>query len=62
MLANDTDPNGFPLTAGAVTGSTCASVALNPDGSFNVTGSGASCPFSLRGHQLAGHRQRPGDW
>jgi hypothetical protein len=49
VLANDTDPNGFPLTAGAVTGSTCATVNLDPDGSFDVTTTAtapSSCSFS----------------
>ncbi|BDG02334.1 Ig-like domain-containing protein [Anaeromyxobacter oryzae] len=46
VLANDTDPNRFPLTAGSVAGSTCGSVALAPDGSFTVTGSPPSCQFT----------------
>ncbi len=48
VLANDSDPNGYPLTAGfAIAGSGCT-VALNADGSFAVTGSGASCQFTYQ--------------
>jgi VCBS repeat-containing protein len=46
VLANDSDPNQFPLTAGGVTGSTCATTALNADGSFAVTSTTPSCQFS----------------
>ena len=46
VLTNDSDPNGFPLTAGVLPGGTCTSVALSPDGSFSVTGGGTSCAFS----------------
>ena len=46
VLANDTDPHNFPLTAGDVTGSTCATTSLNADGSFSVTATGPSCTFS----------------
>jgi hypothetical protein len=46
VLANDRDPNQYPLTAGGVTGSTCATTTLAPDGSFSVTSTGATCQFS----------------
>ncbi|MCU1282125.1 MAG: multicopper oxidase type 3, partial [bacterium] len=48
VLANDSDPHNFPLTAslGPTGTSTCGSVALNADGSFSVTGNGGSCQFS----------------
>ena len=46
VLANDTDPNRFPLTAGSVTASSCGSVTLNADGSFSATASAGSCQFS----------------
>jgi hypothetical protein len=46
VLANDRDPNQFPLVAGKVTGSTCATTSLNPDGSFSVTSTSPSCQFS----------------
>ena len=59
VLANDTDPNGFPLTASAATGSTCTSATLNPDGSFNVTGSGASCTFSYTAINSQGTASAP---
>jgi len=55
VLLNDFDPGGYPLTAGAAVpvngdpyaGSGCASVALNPDGSFNAIASpgAVSCKF-----------------
>jgi hypothetical protein len=49
VLANDTDPNGFPLSAGSATSvSGCAQVTLDGDGSFTVApSSGAtSCVFT----------------
>ncbi|HUX90498.1 MAG TPA: choice-of-anchor Q domain-containing protein [Gallionellaceae bacterium] len=46
VLGNDTDPSGFPLKAVLSSAGTCSSVILNPDGSFTVTASGASCAFT----------------
>ena len=46
VLANDRDPNQYPLSAGGVSGSTCATALLNPDGSFRVTSTTPSCQFS----------------
>jgi hypothetical protein len=46
VLANDTDPNNFPLQAVLSKTGTCSSVALNPDGSFSVTGNSSSCSFN----------------
>jgi len=37
VLANDTDPNGYPLTAGVVSGTSNGTLTFNPDGSFNYT-------------------------
>ncbi|MBN9522042.1 tandem-95 repeat protein [bacterium] len=37
LLANDTDPDGDPLTAVLVTGPAHGAVALNPDGTFTYT-------------------------
>ncbi len=37
VLANDSDPDGDPLTAGLVTGPTSGALVLNPDGSFTYT-------------------------
>ncbi len=59
VLANDTDPSNYTLTAcvadstgacpaSAVSASTCSAVTLNPDGSFSATASGASCHFRYR--------------
>ena len=59
VLANDTDPNGFPLAAGPATGSTCATVTLDADGSFSVTGSGASCTFSYTAVNSQGTASAP---
>ncbi len=74
VLANDRDPSGYPLHAGTVSGSTCTSVTLNADGSFDATGAPPSCQFSylatnsqgtpsaaaLRHHHLRRGRQPPG--
>ena len=46
VLANDTDPSGYLLTAGGVTASTCASVSLDADGSFTATSTASTCSFS----------------
>ena len=37
VLANDTDPNGLTLTAGAITQPTNGTLTLNPDGSLTYT-------------------------
>ena len=37
VLANDTDPNGLPLSAVVATTPTHGTLALNPDGSFSYT-------------------------
>lgn len=37
VLANDTDPDGNPLSAALVGGPTSGTLALNPDGSFTYT-------------------------
>jgi hypothetical protein len=37
VLANDTDPQGFPLTASLLSGTSHGSVTLNSDGSFSYT-------------------------
>ena len=37
VLANDTDPQGHPLTASAATNMVGGTAVLNPDGSFTVT-------------------------
>lgn len=37
VLANDSDPNGNPITAGSVTGQTGGTVRLNANGSFTFT-------------------------
>src|SRR5690606_41230992 len=37
VLANDTDPNGDPLTAQLVDGPANGTLVLNPDGSFTYT-------------------------
>lgn len=59
VLANDTDPNKFPLTAGGVTSSTCTSVSLAADGSFTAAGSGASCSFSYVASNSQGNASAP---
>ena len=49
VLANDTDPSGYPLTAGPATpGSGCGAVTLNPDGSFDLTAApgATACVFT----------------
>jgi hypothetical protein len=47
VLANDTDPNTYPLTASLAGKGSCASVTMNPDGSFTATsGTDASCQFT----------------
>ncbi len=59
VLANDTDPSGYPLTASAVPGGTCASVTLNADGSFDVTGAAPSCSFSYTAVNSQGTASAP---
>ena len=61
VLANDSDPNGFPLTAGSVSGSTCGSVTLNPDGSFSVTvpPNTPTCQFSYNATNSQGTASTP---
>jgi hypothetical protein len=47
VLMNDTDPTGYPLTAKLDTTGTCATVNMNPNGSFTATGpQGGSCTFN----------------
>jgi Bacterial Ig domain/Bacterial cadherin-like domain len=59
VLANDSDPNNFPLTAGNVSGSTCATTSLNADGSFSVTSTGPSCVFSYLATNSQGTASAP---
>ncbi len=60
VLANDSDPNRFPLTAGNVTNSTCGAVTLNADGSFDAASSGASsCQFSYLATNSQGTSSAP---
>ncbi|HEY3446132.1 MAG TPA: Ig-like domain-containing protein [Myxococcales bacterium] len=59
VLSNDTDPNKFPLTAGSVAGSTCASVSLAADGSFSATAAGASCQFTYLATNSQGTASAP---
>jgi hypothetical protein len=59
VLANDTDPTGYPLAAGSVSGSTCGSVALNADGSFSATGGAPSCQFSYVATNSQGTSSNP---
>jgi FtsP/CotA-like multicopper oxidase with cupredoxin domain len=63
VLVNDTDPTGYPLTAKLDTIGTCASVNVNPDGSFTATGTpGGNCTFNYfaAGHALGGATIAPG--
>ncbi|WP_244617332.1 choice-of-anchor Q domain-containing protein [Sulfurimicrobium lacus] len=46
VLANDTDPSGYPLKAVLAGAGDCSSVQLSPDGSFTATAAGASCTFT----------------
>jgi hypothetical protein len=46
VLANDSDPGGYPLSAQLAAQGTCSAVTLNADGSFSATGSGTSCQFT----------------
>ena len=46
VLANDTDPTGYPLTASLVASGNCTSVSLSADGSFVATSSASSCQFT----------------
>jgi uncharacterized repeat protein (TIGR01451 family) len=62
VLANDSDPNRFPLFAGSATPAAsggCATVDLKPDGSFSVTGSGASCRFTYLAMNSQGNASAP---
>ncbi|MCU1282427.1 MAG: multicopper oxidase type 3, partial [bacterium] len=60
VLANDSDPHGFPLTAGSVQpGSTCSTVSLNADGSFAVTASAGSCQFTYLATNSQGTTSAP---
>ena len=47
LLANDSDPNRFPLTASLASGgaTTCLSATVNSDGSFTATANGGTCTF-----------------
>jgi hypothetical protein len=55
VLANDSDPNGFGLTAVSAAVGNCGSVTLNLDGSFSATkGSGTSCTFTYRAKNSQG--------
>ena len=49
VLVNDTDPSGLPLHAALAGVGSCATVVLNPDGSFIATRTGAgagACSFT----------------
>jgi len=47
VLGNDRDPSGLPLKAALANAGSCASVALNPDGSFTATSSApGACSFT----------------
>jgi hypothetical protein len=47
VLANDTDPSGYPLTVASSANVDCDSVSVNPDGSFTATkGAGNTCTFT----------------
>ena len=47
VLGNDTDPTGLPLKAVLAGTGNCASVQLNPDGSFTATSAaGTPCSFT----------------
>ncbi len=47
VLSNDSDPNLYPLTASLSGVGSCATVNMNPDGSFTATSGGAaSCQFT----------------
>ncbi len=47
VLANDTDPAGYPLTASLASAGTCGAVTMNPDGSFMASSGGlSSCQFT----------------
>ncbi len=59
VLANDTDPNDFPLTAGSATAGSCASVSLAADGSFSVTGAAPSCAFTYVATNSQGNASAP---
>ena len=63
MLANDTDPDGDPLTAALVAGPTHGTLTLNPDGSFTYTpdpASSAPTRFTYRASDgTADQRHRP---
>lgn len=59
VLGNDTDPSGFPLTAGSVAASTCDSVTLAPDGSFSVTSANPSCQFTYTAINSQGTASAP---
>ncbi len=59
VLANDTDSNGYSLSATSAVngsgGSACGSVVLNTDGSFTATkGSGNSCSFTYVARNMQG--------
>ncbi|CAN5817624.1 hypothetical protein BH11PSE8_BH11PSE8_39850 [soil metagenome] len=47
VLANDTDPGGYTLTAGSATTGNCGAVTMNADGSFIASkGAGNACTFT----------------
>ena len=61
VLYNDTDPNLYPLTAALDGVGTCASVTLNPDGSFTAaSGGAASCHFTYVATNSQGTASTPG--
>ena len=60
VLANDSDPTGYPLTATSATTGTCASVSMNADGSFSATkGAGNSCTFTYVAQNSQGTNSAP---
>ncbi len=56
VLANDTDPSGYPLTAVLASIGNCAAVTLNADGSFNAkpTSGASSCAFTYQAKNSQG--------
>ena len=63
VLANDTDPSGYPLKADptSVAASSCASVSLSADGSFTATpgSTPASCSFTYKATNSQGTPSAP---
>lgn len=56
VLANDTDPSGYPLTSVLASVGNCASVTLNADGSFSATPTAGSttCTFTYQAKNSQG--------